>query len=159
MEIKREWIYDEYEEDGETVKLINRKFLLIPGCCEESVAALRPYMKLNFGDAWLKDEELLPDNATPEWVIPHLDYEYIIGLVGRKIDENFRDVGYEKTIIPVKFCPYCGTNLPKTRKKKTPPTPVISYADNYCGTCDKRIGKYGSCICWPMEALFEVVDE
>ena len=36
MELKKEWVVEEYEEDGETVKIIDRKFLLLPGCCKES---------------------------------------------------------------------------------------------------------------------------
>jgi len=157
MELKKEWC-DEYEEDGEHVKIVGRRFLLVPGCCEESTKALRPFFQLNFGDLWSVDKEMIVGDATPEWIIPHLDWEYISTFCSRN-DEKFRDVGYRESCIPVKFCPYCAKKMPEVRLKENPPTPVVSDDDSHCGTCNERAGKYGGCECWPMEALFEVVED
>ncbi len=54
-----------------------------------------------------------------------------------------------------KFCPYCGKSVPKTRRKKKLPAPIVKDLDgNYCGTCKDRLMR---CLCLPAEAAYEVV--
>ena len=160
MEVKREIEWDDYEydDDGNEIEVtrVTRRMLVVPGCCEESIRALRPYLYLNFGPIDTAEPENI-DDAVPEWRVPHHDYyEVTSKFIENEYDENYNNVSYEATCVPVKFCPYCGTKMPKVRRKANPPTPVYSDADGgyYCGTCDER---NRSCNCWPRTALFEVV--
>jgi hypothetical protein len=152
MEIKKEIIYNEDDDDE---RYSFWKFLLVPGCCRESIAARRPYLYLNFGRD--TGEVEVVDDATPEWRVPNLEWDLISKLAD--YDEEYDSIkAYEKTCVPVKFCPFCGKKVPEVRRKENPPAPVHSDADGgyYCGTCDER---NMSCGCLPMTALFEVVDE
>jgi len=152
MEIKNEIAID--VDDGEEERSFWR-FLLVPGCCKESIAARRPFLSLNFGLEDTGEPELV-DDAIPEWTIPNLEWDLIKKLAD-ECDEYNTFKAHEKTCIPVKFCPFCGKKLPEVRKKDSPPEPIHTDADGgyYCGTCDER---NMSCGCLPMEALFEVVE-
>lgn len=146
MEIKKETIViDDYGD--ETERYSYWKFLLVPGCCEESIAARRPYLYLNFGEDMGEVEVV--DDATPEWKIPDLEWDFI-----RSLADDFDPFkAYMRTLIPVKFCPFCGKKMPKVKRKENPPTPVHTDVGYHCGMCDERTM---SCRCLPMTALFEV---
>lgn len=53
-----------------------------------------------------------------------------------------------------KFCPYCGKNLPKMRRRRKRLEDVCRVTDGgyYCDTCSRRLS---TCICLPIEANFE----
>jgi hypothetical protein len=147
MEIKKKIEEMWGDEDGDHID-IRYKFLLVPGCCEDSTYAMRPYLYLNFGEKDVLDV----DEAVPEWRVPGINWELASDLSGG----NSLEV-YERVSMPVKFCPFCGKQLPKVKKKDVPPEePVYSGDDYYCDTCDKRNSECG---CLPMEALFEVEED
>ena len=137
------------------IKGRRNKLLVVPGCCEESKKALRPYLYLDYGPIDTGKPQN-PDDAETKWVIPHHDYLYVLSFVGRHVDENYINQPYEETHQQIKFCPYCGEKLPEVRRKKKPPRGVYTDEDGgcHCGTCERR---NMDCSCLPEVALFEVV--
>lgn len=150
MEIAKEFVNIIDEDD---VEHISRKFILLPGCCEESINALRPYCRLNMGNYLNSMRQLTPDDGTPEWNIPHLNHNFMDPFIDHEIVDGM-DIGYNKTFIAVKYCPYCGKRLPGFRKKANPPEPMFRDGDRHCLTCEQRVG--WGCNCWPFEAAYEV---
>jgi hypothetical protein len=54
-----------------------------------------------------------------------------------------------------RFCPFCGTALPKMQLKPMPPVNVCKTSDGYyCSTCKERLQ---NCLCDPMETAYEPV--
>ena len=53
-----------------------------------------------------------------------------------------------------KFCPYCGTALPKLVRKKPMPKNICRVTDGgyYCSTCRERLD---NCLCDPPASAFE----
>lgn len=144
MEIKKKIVWG--DEEGDYTEW---KFLLVPGCCEKSIEARRPYLYLNFGD----NDALDVNDAAPEWRIPDLNWDFVAELA----DDCGSVEAYDRTCIPVEFCPFCGKRMPEVKLKDVPPEEsVYSGDDHYCDTCDER---NSNCVCLPMEALFEVVEE
>lgn len=76
-------------------------------------------------------------------------------LVPDSMDPNQRDSTWYENLPEAHFCPYCGTALPKVRRKADPPKPLrVSGGGHYCDTCEKRLG---GCMCLPPAAAFESV--
>lgn len=68
-----------------------------------------------------------------------------------------RDPDWHKKKPPEpKFCPFCGTAVPKMRLKADPPKDLCRVTDGgyYCDTCGERLN---GCLCLPAEAAFEPV--
>lgn len=157
MELKEEWKYG--PDEGYEEEHYDRKLIILPGCCETSRKALRPFLCTT--DSYNTESGV-------QWTIPHVDYEYIRTFVstheswtekdGDTTVYHSRDRGYEESKSPVKFCPYCGTKMPEIRLKDSPPVPIREITDGgyYCDTCEERLI---GCGCWPTEAKFEVVKE
>jgi len=57
-----------------------------------------------------------------------------------------------------KFCPYCGTPVPKMRRKDPAPKTLTVVTDGgyYCDTCSERLN---CCMCDPLSSAFEPVRE
>lgn len=65
-----------------------------------------------------------------------------------------RDLKWFKNKPNPKFCPFCGSALPKMRRKSPlpPNVAVISYDGDYCNTCGDRCM---NCKCDPPESIWE----
>ena len=55
-----------------------------------------------------------------------------------------------------KFCPYCGTSLPKMKRQDPLPEDLCRVQDggDYCSTCKERLM---SCMCAPPESAFKPI--
>lgn len=61
---------------------------------------------------------------------------------------------YRQPVPEPKFCPYCGTALPKMVRKNPIPKTVCQVTDGgyYCATCRERLN---CCLCDPLSSAFE----
>lgn len=68
---------------------------------------------------------------------------------------NLREMGFPKSPA-AKFCPFCGTSLPKMQRKENPPSPIATCTDGgyYCATCNERLN---CCDCRLPESAWEPV--
>jgi hypothetical protein len=112
----------------------------IPKCCEEQRARPTIMAMIDFGDD--DDTSLLE----PKWFVARL--------------KTFDTVRYheDRNAIPSnepRFCPYCGTQLPRLVRKKKPPKKLCRVVDGgfYCDNCKERLNE---CSCYPPEAAWEV---
>lgn len=134
-----------------------RRMLVLPGCCEESRAALRPYIRLDYGPSLDYIED--PNNAIPKWHIPHIDYDTVREILPFRADPDTKysyvnRAFYYSNTIPVRFCPYCGEELPHIVMKDRPPKGVCLDDDSHCGNCNQR---KMCCNCKPQTILFKPV--
>ena len=149
MELKWEEKHDDTEDGGNV--WYTRKLLVLPGCCEKSIKALRPYLVLDDPNGYHESDEGL----VPVWRIPHMKYDYAMSFIAQRARYDEWSKAYQESCVEPEYCPYCATKLPEVRLKKDPPAPVVSFSDGYCNTCEERLM---CCGCWPREALYEVVD-
>jgi hypothetical protein len=82
--------------------------------------------------------------AEPMWRM-HFEWN---GKAGEEVDAMF--VASKS----VKFCPFCGSEVPKVQLKAKQPAKVASYSDGgyYCDGCSKRLS---NCTCNVPEAAWE----
>lgn len=105
----------------------------LPKCCDavQSVAAVRFAV-------------CITGEVGPQWTVATHDFLQ-------------REIGYEGYPAPAaKFCPFCGTALPKMRRKAKPPKRISTCTDGgyYCDTCKERLH---ACCCRMPESAWEPV--
>lgn len=110
-----------------------------PMCCE--AAKTHPAITLSVDDG--NDS----NTGTARWYITLND------AIVRAIFSERKDQWYNNIPEP-KFCPYCGTPLPKMVRKNPMPEGICRITDGgyYCDTCGKR---GDNCTCLPPSAAFE----
>lgn len=110
-----------------------------PQCCE----AIRIYPAVAFTVDYDRDGD--SHKATGRWYVKPVE---LIPEVAdwRLLDPDLRPVP--------QFCPYCGTPLPKMRRKDPVPKTVCRVTDGgyYCDTCRERLDY---CLCDPLSSAFE----
>ena len=128
--------------------LKGRFSVVLPGCCEKSIAAKTPHLYLNYGEDTGEPEII--DNAKPEWRCPNLGYEWVMQLAGA----GGYMVDYYKQDLSISFCPFCGQKLPNIVRVDRPELKVHTDLDGgyYCGTCEERNRE---CECLPGVVLFD----
>ena len=118
----------------------------------------------------LRDQEIQSELAHPPccilahtyiWPYREIDFrtENVL-LGGRPLWKlTFRDGWGDRDSIArqlvIKFCPFCGGELPNLRKKAKPPEHIIVENDGHCGGCGERYG-YGNCFCSLPESAWEI---
>ena len=65
-------------------------------------------------------------------------------------------VEFFKNMPPAKFCPFCGTPVPKMQRVDKPDVCRVTDGGYYCDTCKERLS---NCLCDPPEAGFEPVKD
>jgi len=136
----------EEREEYETLLLRRKEEIFrsipVPTCCE----AARRYPTNVYV---LKDVFWNDSNEAPgEWKAP-LNWDYISLNV-------FEDPKYGDPYPETKFCPYCGKDLPKMRRKDPPPERLCRLVNGsyYCSTCGDHFVK---CLCDPLASAFEPI--
>lgn len=119
------------------------RLIPVPQCCEAS----RDFPTVTFSVDYA--DNIPSDKGPGKWHVTR----------STPLEEYYRDrddPGWWGRIPEPKFCPYCGTPLPKMRRKDPPPKTVCLITDGgyYCARCKDRLD---SCLCDPISFAFEPV--
>ena len=131
---------DDYDDGEAAYQLISLrdKINIVPECCENSVKY--PVIFLD-----------ISDDGKPSW-------KAYSDLKRSRIEnglDHYQD-WYNKYPVP-KCCPYCGTALPKVKKKtkkELEGRSVNSNEDDYCSSCNDR---NRHCLCLPPSLAYKIV--
>ena len=107
-----------------------------PTCCE----AAREYPVVTF-----QVRESPSGFTRTSWSVP-MDPRLVCALIGRK------GVKWSDDLPVPKFCPFCGTALPKMEPKSPVPDTVCIPEGGYCQNCKSRLRNY---LCDPPESAYE----
>jgi hypothetical protein len=111
----------------------------VPPCCTEA----RRYPTIVFAVRY--GEEIPSNQATGRWEA---------AVHPRAVSEKAKDAAWYENYPEPKFCPFCGTRVPKMVRKDPPPTNICLVQDGgyYCSTCKERLN---DCVCDPLSSAFE----
>jgi hypothetical protein len=115
---------------------------IFPTCCEEARKHPSVFVGVNVYDGDSREAEAM-------WIVPPIP----INDVRTHLMEKY---GTDGLLRPSpKFCPYCGTPLPKLVRKDPFPeeTCVVEDGGYYCSTCKERLN---CCICFPSEHAWKI---
>lgn len=141
MDLRWEEHFTDSWDSGEKHTWIERRLIIVPGCCEASTKGRTVALRLPH-EAIYGFRGKGQADCKPRWVtasVFHYDGEH-------KLPE--RQV--------VTFCPHCGKPMPEIRKRVEVLEPIAQITDGgyHCDTCSERLH---ACKCWPCEAHWEVV--
>ena len=112
------------------------KLVITTGCCEKSIKHKAVRLSFDFDYETFTSYE----DMKPIWTSRGFD-EYKYGY----IDEKY---------VEVKYCPFCGVDLPEIERNESGSNPIHNGDFDYCDTCGER---NRCCNCLPPEFKWKPV--